>query len=69
MFMQVIFTGDQFFLYDARGNPINDRRILEQISFEQMTTNRSTWFFVNPTNTTSQDMAIMNAVKINISTY
>jgi hypothetical protein len=69
MLVQVIFTGDQFVAYDARGNPVNDRRVLEQISFEQMMTNNSTSFYVKVPVDTSQDPAIMNDVKINISTH
>lgn len=68
MLVQIHFTGDQFVAYDAAGNQITDRRVLELVSFEQMESNKSTSFFVKVPVDTSQDPAIMNDVKININT-
>jgi hypothetical protein len=36
MRVEVHFIGNQFVAYDERGNQIRDRRILDQISFDQM---------------------------------
>jgi len=65
MRVEVHFIGNQFIAYDEQGNQIKDRRILEQITFDQMPGfNTSYYIEVDK----SQKPAIMNSVQININT-
>jgi hypothetical protein len=65
MRVEVHFIGDQFVAYDERGIQIKDRRILEQISFDQMPGFKTSYYIEVDK---SQNPAIMNDIQININT-
>lgn len=65
MRIEVHFIGNQFVAYDEQGKQIKDRRILEQISFDQMPGFKTSYYLEVDKN---QKPAIMNNVQINIST-
>ncbi len=65
MRVEVHFIGNQFVAYDERGIQIKDRRILEQISFDQMPGFKTSYYIEVDK---SQNPAIMNDIQININT-
>ncbi len=65
MRVEVHFIGNQFVAYDEQVNQIKDRRILEQISFDQMPGFKTSYYIEVDK---SQKPAIMNDIKININT-
>ncbi len=65
MRVEVHFIGDRFVAYDEQGNQIKDRRILEQISFDQMPGFKTSYYIEVDK---SQNPAIMNDIQININT-
>ena len=65
MRVEVHFIGNQFIAYDEQGNQIKDRRILEQITFDQMPGFKTSYSIEVDK---SQKPAIMNSVQININT-
>ncbi len=65
MRVEVHFIGNQFVAYDERGIQIKDRRILEQISFDQMPGFKTSYYIEVDK---SQNPAIMNDMQIHINT-